>query len=76
MATMASICLGFSDLSFNASRDEHYPNWLQRSFGVCGSYWFLTAVAWQGDAMRFWLEVYNEAFKEKPPRRDLSIAAT
>ena len=65
MATMTSICWGFSDLSFQASRDEHYPNWLQRSFGLWGSYWSLMAVAYQGDAIRFWCAVCDEAFKEK-----------
>jgi hypothetical protein len=42
---------------------------MQRGFGFWGHYWFSMAMLYQGDAMRFWCAVWDEAFKEKrkPP---------
>jgi hypothetical protein len=69
MATMTSICWGFSNIAFDASKDDHFPDFIQRGFGFWGNYWFSMAMLYQGDAMRFWSAVWDEAFKEKrkPP---------
>jgi hypothetical protein len=69
MATMTSICWGFSNIAFDASKDDHFPDFMQRGFGFWGHYWFSMAMLYQGDAMRFWCAVWDEAAKEKrkPP---------
>ena len=63
MDTMTSICWGFSNMAFDASTDDDFPNPLQRVFGFWGSFWFWMAMAFRGDAIRYLGEMCDEAAK-------------